>query len=118
MLNDFMSISTLITAAAFMLPLEQDIKKPRPSTRTDSGGLPSHVISAIRFEGDGPRPGENIKKKLLSRVGQPLDRHHVEADARLLMRTKWYSSVNVYYEESPRKSGKLILTFDVRSFKK
>ena len=118
MLNKNMCMSSLIAVAAFMLPLEQDIKKPHPSSHPDNGGLPSHVISAIRFEGDGPRPGENIKKKLLSRVRRPLDQHHLDADLRMLMRTKWYSSIAAYYEESPRKSGKLILTFDVHAIKK
>jgi outer membrane protein assembly factor BamA len=52
-----------------------------------------------------------MRRRLLSRVGQPLDSHRIEADVRALMRTRWYSGVEVYYEESPRKSGKLVLTF-------
>src|SRR5205823_7290290 len=31
-----------------------------------------------------------------------------------LMGMKWFSNVDIYYEESPPKSGKLILTFAVR----
>jgi outer membrane protein assembly factor BamA len=74
-----------------------------------------HMISAIRFEGDGPKPGENVRTALLSRVGQPLDLDRLNTDVRTLMRTKWYSSVQVYYEESPRKSGRVVLTFDVHA---
>lgn len=92
----------------------QRSKKP-DSERVNERRLTGYVISAIRFEGDGPRPGENFRKAFLSRAGQPFDLDRLDTDARMLMRSGWYSFVAVYYEESPRKSGRVVLTFDVRA---
>src|SRR5262249_35156758 len=94
---------------------ERDTTRPHPSRSLEYGALPGHVISAIRFEGNGPRPGENIKMKLLSRVGQPLDRQKLNADLKMLMDTKWFSDVEVFYEEAPRESRRAILTFVVNA---
>jgi outer membrane protein insertion porin family len=67
-----------------------------------------------RDNGDGPIPAEKIRAKLLSKVGQPFDMGKIHADVKSLMETEWFSDVQVYYEESPSNSGKLILTFAVR----
>jgi outer membrane protein insertion porin family len=75
--------------------------------------LPEGTISEVRFEGNATIPAEKIKAKLLSKVGQPLDQQKVNADLKSLMGTKWFSDVQIYYEESPPQSGKLILTFAV-----
>jgi len=83
--------------------------------RANQHQLDRYVVSAIRFEGDGPRPGENVRKTLLSRVGRPLDLDRLGTDVSMLIRTKWYSSVSVYYKESPRKSGRVVLTFDTQA---
>jgi hypothetical protein len=85
------------------------------SKRANERRLTRHAISAIRFAGDGAKPGENVRKAFLSRVGQPLDLERLNTDVRTLMRTRWYSSVQVYYEEFPRKSGRVVLTFDVHA---
>ncbi len=37
----------------------------------------------------------------------------IDADIKSLMHEKWFSDVQIFYEESPPKSGKLILTFAV-----
>ncbi len=87
------------------------LSKNRDSECANQDLLARYVVSAIRFEGDGPRPGENVRKALLSRVGQPLDLARLGTDISMLVRTKWYSSVAVYYNESPRKSGSVVLTF-------
>lgn len=73
------------------------------------------MISAIRFTGNGPKPGDNFKIKLSSRVGQPLDHQEIKDDFKTLMDTKWFSDVQVSYEDIPPKSGKLILTFVVHA---
>lgn len=99
---------------ALAQPAAQPSKNP-DSERANELRLTRHVISAIRFEGTGPSPGANIRKAFLSQVGQPLDQDRLSTDVRTLMRTKWYSSVEAYYEESPRKSGRVVLTFVVRA---
>jgi outer membrane protein insertion porin family len=76
--------------------------------------LPEGTITEIRIEGNATIPPEQIKGKLLSRVGQALDQQKVNADLKTLMTKKWFSDVQIYYEESPPKSGKIILTFAVR----
>src|SRR5262249_38385837 len=85
-----------------------------PRTHAQVDRLPDGTISEIRFEGNASIPSQKIKQKLLSRVGQPLDQQKVNADLKSLMGTKWFSDVQIYYEEAPPKSGKLILTFAVR----
>ena len=50
----------------------------------------------------------------MSRVGQPPDPQKYNADLKTLMQTNWFSDVQVFCDESPPKSRKLILTFSVR----
>src|SRR5262249_28042194 len=87
------------------------VLSPCASAQVDR--LPEGIISEIRFEGNVTIPPERIKGKLLSRVGQPLDQQKVNADLKSLMGTKWFSDVQIYCEESPPKSGKLILNVAV-----
>ncbi len=87
---------------------------PSPSVRAQVDKLPEGTISEIRFEGNATISSDQIKQKLLSKVGQPLDQQKLNADLKTLMGKKWFSDVQIYYEESPPKSGKLILTFAVR----
>ncbi len=72
------------------------------------------IISEIRFEGNTTIPAEKLKPKLLSKVGQPQDAQKLSADLKTLWKTNWFSDVGIYYDESPPKSGKLIVTFVVK----
>ncbi len=76
--------------------------------------VPLGIISEIRFEGNTTIPPEKLKPKLLSKVGQPPDPQKFNADLKTLWKTNWFSDVQVYCEQSPPKSGKLIVTFLVR----
>ena len=73
-----------------------------------------NLIAEIAFEGNATITADKIKPKLLSRVGQPLDRDRLEADLKTLIGTKWFSDVRYYLDESPPKSGKWALIFVVR----
>jgi outer membrane protein insertion porin family len=84
-----------------------------PQVRGQGERFPDGIISAIQFEGNSTISSQKIKAKLLSRAGQPLDQEKVEADLKSLMGTKWFSEVEPFYEESPPKSRKYILTFRV-----
>jgi outer membrane protein insertion porin family len=85
-----------------------------PRAQAQTGRLPQGIISEIRFEGNTTIPPEKLKPKLLSKVGQPPDPQKFNADLKTLWKTNWFSNVEVFYDESPPKSGKLILTFVVR----
>ncbi len=82
------------------------------SAQTDR--FPEGTIAAILFEGNSSITSDKIKAKLLSRAGQRLDQDRVEADLKSLYRTKWFSEVAYYFEESPPKSGKYNLIFRVQ----
>ena len=75
--------------------------------------LPEGTVTEIRIEGNQSITTEKIRALLLSKANQPFDQQKVEADLKSLMRTKWFSDVSPFYEESPPKSGKYILIFRV-----
>ena len=77
-------------------------------------GLPDGVISEVKIEGNVTITPEQIRAKLLSRPGHPLDRRMIDADLKSLLATKWFSEVTPYFE-SPTPSGKgFILIFASR----
>jgi len=76
--------------------------------------LPEGTVTELRIEGNATIPTEQVRAKLLSRAGQPLDQQKVEADIKSLIGTKWFSDVQSWYEEAPPKSGKYTLIFRVR----
>ncbi len=75
--------------------------------------LPEGNIVEVRIEGNVSVTTEQIRAKLLSRPGHPLDQRQVEADLKTLIGTKWFSDVTPYYEPDPKGKG-YILTFSVR----
>ena len=81
-----------------------------PPARAQADRALQGIISKIRFEGNTTISPEKIKPKFLTRVGQPLDAQKFDADLKTLWRTNWFSNVEVFYDESPPKSGKLIVT--------
>ncbi len=89
------------------------VAQPRPA-RAQAANFPKGPISKIEFEGNATITSDKIKPKLLSRIGQPLDKDWVEADLKTLMATKWFSDVRYYLDESPPNSGKWALIFVVR----
>ena len=75
--------------------------------------FPEGTIVKIEFEGTNIPP-ENIKKKLLSRAGQPLSHEKAEADLKTLLGTKWFSDATYWVDETPPKSGKYTLIFSLK----
>jgi outer membrane protein insertion porin family len=80
------------------------------SDRYPVGGM----ISDIRFVGNDTIGAEKIRAVLQSKVNHPLDQKTVDADIQSLYKKKWFTNVYSYFEESPPKSGKYILTFEFR----
>ncbi|MGP0062707.1 MAG: POTRA domain-containing protein, partial [Isosphaeraceae bacterium] len=85
-----------------------------PPARAQADRALQGIISEIRFEGNTTISPEKLKPKLLTKVGQPPDAQKFNADLKTLWRTNWFSNVEVFYDESPPKSGKLIVTFLVK----
>ncbi|MBV8381601.1 MAG: BamA/TamA family outer membrane protein [Planctomycetaceae bacterium] len=75
--------------------------------------LPEGNIVEVRIEGNVSVSTEQVRAKLLSRPGHPLDQRQVEADLKTLIATKWFSDVTPYYEPDPKGKG-YILTFSVK----
>ena len=44
---------------------------------------------------------EQVRAKLLSKPGSPLDQHKIDTDLKSLMGTKWFSEVTPYYSPDP-----------------
>ncbi len=76
--------------------------------------LPDAKIAEIRFEGNATISSDKIKRKLLSKVGQPFDQDKINADVQTLNRTNWFSHAEAYHDESPPGSGRHVLIFAVR----
>jgi outer membrane protein insertion porin family len=77
-----------------------------------SGDLPDGIVTAVQIEGNVSITAEQIKGKLLSRPGRPLDQDKIEVDIRSLSATKWFSYVGAFFEPDPNGKG-YILTFKV-----
>ena len=82
--------------------------------RAQAGGrLPEGTITEVRIEGNTSIPAEQIRAKIKSRAGSPLDQRRIEADLKSLLGTKWFSDVSPYYDEDPKGKG-YILIFAVK----
>jgi len=85
------------------------------SARAQSDRYPvGGIISEIRFVGNDTISAEKIRAVLQSKANHPLDQKTVDADIQSLYKKKWFTNVYSYFEESPPKSGKYILTFEFR----
>ena len=89
-----------------VLSLPPLIESPMPCETHPHG-----TISEIRIKGNATIPVEMIKAKLLSKTGQPIDMHKIDADINSLMHAKWFSDVQVYY--APFQDGRRSLYFKV-----
>jgi len=76
------------------------------------GDLPEGTIAEIRFEGNQSIPSEQIRDKIKSRAGRPLDKATIEQDHKALEATKWFSAVRVVYDTAAEGKG-FILIFQV-----
>jgi outer membrane protein insertion porin family len=75
--------------------------------------FPEGTIVKIEYEGTSIPP-EEIKPKLLSRVGQALSHEKAEADLKTLLGTKKFSDATYWVDETPPKSGKYTLIFSLK----
>ncbi len=76
--------------------------------------VPKGTVVEVRIEGNSSISAEKIRGKLLSKADAPYDQQKVDADLRSLVRTKWFSDVQPFYEEQPLGSGKIVLIFRVK----
>src|SRR4051794_9530908 len=82
--------------------------------RAQPGGrLPEGTITEVRIEGNSSIPVEQIRAKIKSHAGSPLDQRLIEADLKSLLGTKWFSDVSPYYDDDPKGKG-YILIFAVK----
>ncbi len=84
-----------------------------PASAGRGGELPEGLIAEIKFQGNQSITVEQLRGKIKSRVGRPLDRATVEDDMRTLLATKWFSDVAPVLDKAPGDGGKFILTFQV-----
>jgi len=74
--------------------------------------FPQGTITEVRVNGNVTISAEQVRAKLLSKAGGPLDQHRIDTDLKTLMGTKWFSEVTPYYSPDPNGQG-YILTFAV-----
>ena len=79
-------------------------------------GLPDGTIADVKIEGNTSITDEQIRAKLLSKKGSPLDARTVDADIKSLNAAKWFSDVTPEYLRDPKDpTGKsFILIFSVK----
>src|SRR5260370_1446650 len=107
-------ISESITRASSGLPtLESNLARICWSVIPE---LPSIFISEVKIEGNSGITDQQIRAKLLSKVGSPLDARVIDSDIKSLMGQKWFSDVTPWYNPDPKDpSGKsFILIFTVK----
>src|SRR4051812_39814532 len=75
--------------------------------------FPQGMISEVRVQGNVTISTEQVRAKLLSRAGSPLEQRKVDADIKSLMAQKWFSEVRPYFSPDPNGQG-FILTFAVQ----
>ncbi len=75
--------------------------------------FPQGTITEVRVNGNVTISAEQVRAKLLSKPGSPLDQHRIDTDLKTLMATKWFSEVTPYYSPDPNGQG-YILTFAVQ----
>src|SRR4051794_14343455 len=75
--------------------------------------FPQGTITEVRVQGNVTISTEQVRAKILSRAGSPLDQRKVDADIKSLMAQKWFSEVLSYYSSDPNGQG-FILTFQVQ----
>jgi len=86
---------------AFLIALALVMASARPTFAGKPGGLPEGDIADIKFEGNTSITSEKIRGKMKSRVGRPIDQGVLEADLRALEATKWFSDVQILFDETP-----------------
>ena len=79
-------------------------------------GLPDGTISDVRIEGNTSITDEQIRARLLSKKGSPLDARAIDADIKSLIAAKWFSEVTPEYLPDPKDPSRksFILIFSVK----
>ena len=101
----FRALVALATLALAVAPA-------RPALADKPGSLPEGVIAEIKIEGNTSITSEQVRGKIKSRVGRPLDRATIESDLRALEGSKWFSDVKIFYDEGPGGKG-IVLVIQV-----
>ena len=83
-----------------------------PALAGKRGDLPEGPVAEVKVEGNSSITLDQIRAKVKSRAGRPLDRAVVDDDMKALLATKWFSDVRVVYDVDPGGKG-VILIFRV-----
>ncbi len=71
--------------------------------------LPEGPVTEIRTQGNQSITPEQIKSHIKSRVGRPLDQAVLDDDLKALNGTKWFSEVQIVYEQSADGKGVVLI---------
>ncbi len=96
-------------ASLVVLALALVLASTRPSFAGRPGGLPEGDIAEIQFRGNTSISSEQIRGKIKSRAGRPLERAMVESDLRALEATHWFSDVQILFDEAPGGKGTILI---------
>ena len=81
----------------------------RPTLAGKPGSLPEGNIAEIKIEGNVSITSEQIRARIKSRAGRPIDSARVQEDLRSLEGTKWFSNVEILYDEAPDGKGIILV---------
>ena len=84
----------------------------RPALAGKPGGLPEGDIAEIKIVGNASITSEQVRGKIKSRAGRPIDQATLDSDLRALHGTKWFSDVGFAFEEAPNGKG-IVLVIQV-----
>ena len=80
-----------------------------PAEGGKPGDLPEGTIADIRFQGVQSITTEQLRGKIKSRVGRPLDQAVIDADLKALHATKWFSNERVVYDTAADGKGYIVI---------
>jgi outer membrane protein insertion porin family len=106
-LAPFAALALVLT---FMLVLGCALNTPAWAARDE---IPQGTITEIRVQGNVTITAEQVRARMLSKPGSPLDMQRIDTDLKTLMAQKWFSEVTPYYSPDPDGKG-FILTIVVQ----
>ena len=92
-----------LAVLALVMALTRPVLAGRP------GGQPEGTIAEIKIEGNNSITAEQIRGKIKSRAGRPLDPATYDEDLRSLEGTKWFSEVQILVDKAPDGKGIILV---------
>ena len=77
--------------------------------RAGAEKVPAGTITEVRIEGLVSVPEDEVRRKIVSRAGRPLDRDLVEKDLKALSKLQKFSDIKPYWVDDPTGKGHILI---------